>query len=102
MDQRDQRCAPGDLLRCLRQRAERQSVDHDRDSLRQGLEPRQRNRALLGAGPRKSIAHRDDVDLPAERLQFRDDAPVVTVTAGRSRKIARHRKRGAIHHRGAS
>jgi transposase len=101
MDQRDQRCAPGDLLRCLRQRAERQAVDHDRDSLRQGLEPRQRNRALLGAGLRKSFAHRDDADLPAE-LQFRDDAPVVSVTAGRSRKIARHRKRDAIHHRGAS
>ena len=66
------------------------------------LEPGRRNRALLGAGLRKSIAKRDDIDLPSEHLQFRDDASVVTVTTGRSRKIARHRNRDAFHQRGAS
>ena len=99
MHQRNQRCAPRDRLRFLRQRAERQSVDHDRHALRNGLQPRQRNRALLGAGARKSVAQRHDIHLPAEHPQFRDDAPVVAVTAGRRREIARHRKRDAIHHR---
>ena len=56
MNQRHQRHAPRDLLRFRRQRAERQSVDHDRHAFRQRLKPRQRNRALLGGGMRKPVA----------------------------------------------
>ena len=103
MDQRNQRCAPGDLLRCLRQRAERQAIDHDRDSLRQGprAAPTQPRAARRWAAEIHRPAKTTSI-VPAERPQFRDDAPVVAVAAGRRRKIARHRKRDAIHHRAAS
>ena len=61
-----------------------------------------RRRLGLGARPRKAVAETDHVDLPAEPLQFGDDAAVIGVAAGRRRKIARHRERDASHHNGAS
>src|SRR5205814_1462127 len=51
---------------------------------------------------RKAVAKANHVDLPAHLLQFSDDAAVVSVSAGRRRKIARHRERDAVHHNGAS
>ena len=46
--------------------------------------------AALGA--RKAIADIADIDLPAERAQFGDDAAIVGIAAGRRLKIAGHRE----------
>src|SRR4029077_12510151 len=67
-----------------------------------GQKARQRHGTLLRARLRKAIAQGQHIDLPGERLQFGDDAPVVAVASGRCRKVARHRKADAFHHKGAS
>ena len=100
MHQRDQRIA------CAQARApppatpKAQAIDNDRATARISRAlPRDVLRS--GARPRKTVA--EPRRRPASRaLQFRDDAPIIGVAAGRRREIARHREGEPLHHNGAS
>ena len=102
VDQRDQRMLRTDIQTSFGQNAEREAIDDD------GVAAGQRHQqpARLGlrciAWPRKTFTQCHDIDLPAERREFGDDASVISIAAGRGRKIARNRKGGPPHHNAAS
>src|SRR4051812_27805295 len=51
---------------------------------------------------RKTVPEIQDLDVPAKRREFRNDAAVIGTPAGRCRKITRDRKHNRLHHNGAS
>ena len=90
-------------LRCqIGENSKSKSVDDDRAARRDGQKARACRLPLLTAWMRKAVAEIDKVDGPAKPLEFADDAAIVGKTAGRGRKIARYRKRHALHHKGDS
>ena len=102
MHQGEQEMFLAQFFRGLGQHAQRQPVDDDRTVLRHAGKL-VAGRSLGGrVRARKAVAQPDDVDLPAELLQFRDHAAVVGIASGRRVEIAGHRKRDALHHNGAS
>src|SRR6476660_1156359 len=102
MDQRQQRISGAKLRRRLWQDSKRQPVDHDGAAFGNGEEACLCSCACGFARQRKTVAEIDDIDLPAEAAKLRDHPPVVGVTTGWNRQIARHREREAFHHRSAS
>ncbi len=102
MDQTDQRPLLRHHLGFRRQRAQGKAIDDDRDALGQGKKPRQRLGALLRRWPRKALAQRADINLPAQPAQSGNQTPIIGIASAGRRKIARHRKSDALHHRGAS
>ena len=102
MHQRQHWIATSKLRRRFGQDAKRQAIDDDGTAGRDRQQLRLRGHARRFAGPRKTFAEVEQVDLPAEIAEFGNHAPVIGVAAGRGRKIARHGERETPHHKSAS
>ena len=102
MHQRDQFVAFSESRARFRQYAVSQTVDHKRDLRIRSGEHVIRRLPLLRVRPRKAASKIENVDIPAERAQFRDDTLVVGIAAGRLIKASRHREHDASHHKSAS
>ena len=86
----------------LAHHAERQSVDDEEAAGRRRGKLAMRLRKLRARGARKARTEIEDLDLPSGLRQLRDDTPVIDVTAGRGRQVARHREYHLLHRSGAS
>ena len=83
MDQCNDRLTGMQRRRHLRQNTERQPIDHDRTIRGDRQQARLRDGNLLGTRRRKPVPERQQIDVPAEPAQFRDDAAIVGVATGR-------------------
>src|SRR4051794_2425824 len=102
MHEREQRMIFCEFRGYLRENAESKTVDDNRATRRGRHEPRSCGGALRSCRMRKTLAEIDDIDHPTQLLDFRDHPAIVGIAAGRRGKVARHRKRNAPHHKGAS
>ena len=80
------------------QHAERQSIDQNRAVRRDCREPRESLRADSGIWPWKTLAEIEHRDRSRQPLELGNHPPVVGVTAGRGRQIARNGKNERASH----
>src|SRR5215208_2975386 len=103
VNQRDQRMRLTQGFGLIRHHTEREPVDHDRTSLRHIGQVRPRGCPDQRGWIWKTLAQIEQFGTPTEFAQFRDHALVISITAGRSIEIARHRENEvAFHQSGAS